>query len=108
MALTITGVYAFPRVTTGGIKQRIVDILWDNAYPAGGEPLSAADLGMAGILGVQPITTTSNGYVVDYDLTNSKLRAWQSDTDGADAPMEDNSTAGALNTITTRCLVWGY
>jgi len=107
MGLTITNVKSWPRVSTGGIKQRVVDILWDNAYPAGGESLTAANLGMNVILGVIPILVTSNGYVVDYDYTNSKLRAWENNTDGADAVMQDDSTAGSLDTIVTRLLVIG-
>lgn len=108
MALTITVVKSWPRVVTGGVVQKIVDILWDNAYPAGGESLTASDLGLRGVLAVKAVGVTSNGYVVDYDYTNSKLRAWENNTDGADAAMQDDSTANSLNTITSRLLVIGY
>lgn len=108
MALTITVLKSWPRVVTGGVVQKVVDILWDNAYPANGESLTAADLNLRGILAVKAEEVTSNGYVIDFDYTNLKLRAWENNTDGADAAMQDDATGGSLNTIHTRLLVIGY
>ena len=104
MAITAATVKSFPRVTTGGVKEKIVDITWDGAYAAGGEALTAATLGFTGVLYAFAVPTS--GYLITYDITNALLKAWECNSDAADGPFQDCSGAGPA--AVTRMYVVGW
>ena len=90
MALTLANL----TFNTSGSKRTVIGtIAFDASYPTGGESLTAANLGLGTIdqLRVFP----KNGYVFEYDYTNSKLLAYsQGITTGATGAAD--STSGAL------------
>ena len=58
----------------GNVRQTIAAVNFGTSYPTGGEPLSARNfaLGVVDNLQVFP----KNGYMFEYDYTNSKLKAY--------------------------------
>ena len=72
MALTRTLVRQFVK---RGMRERWWDVTFDSSYPAGGESLTAANLG----LHVAQFVNASgpSGYTFPYDHTNSKLMAFR-------------------------------
>lgn len=92
MALTVS---IRRRNVIGNRRETIADVTFDNSYPAGGESLTAADLGLAVLDHVEaPVST--GGYVTAYDYANSKLLALQqtdpADAGGADVPLTEVSS----------------
>jgi len=58
----------------GNIRQTIATINFDSSYPTGGEPLSARNLALGVVDNLQVFP--KNGYIFEYDYTNSKLKAY--------------------------------
>lgn len=85
----------------GDVCERTGSIAFDSSYPTGGESLTAADLGLDSILFARFEPTS--GYLFNYDLGNSKVLAWYSDSDGvADGPLAqvpDTTDLAALTTV---------
>lgn len=69
MGLTITKIR---RVNAGSCKVGVFDVDFDSSYPAGGESLTAANLGFNTVDLV--ICAPKSGFSFDYDYTNSKLK----------------------------------
>lgn len=94
MALTLSKVDAW---VSGNKKVRVYDITFDSSYPAGGEPLTASDVGLKKIIYASHGTArnaTTGALPVTYDYTNSKLIAWYGDNNNAaDGPLIENATA---------------
>lgn len=85
----------------------IVDVTFDSAYPAGGESLTAADLGLNKIEYVSD-GVTDTGYVTRYNYSTSKLQAFDSDySTSTDGPLQETGTTN-LSTSDVRVLVIGY
>lgn len=78
MAATVTRV-AGP-FSTGDRYKTVSNVALDNSYPAGGYPLTPAQLGFAST--TDPEFTVecdnANGWTTTYDYTNQKLRLWTS------------------------------
>lgn len=88
----------------GDRKEAIVDFTFDNSYPAGGEALTAATLGLGLELdyvssGVAVKGDGTLAVIVAYDYTNAKLQAFKSNT--AANPQEVADT-GDLSTYKVR------
>lgn len=90
MALTLTRI----RGTIVGSKRvSVYDVDFDASYPAGGESLTAANLGLHAIDLV--LASPDSGLLFQYDYANSKLLAYeQGFTTGSTAAAD--STSGAL------------
>lgn len=72
MALSVT---ILERTKVGRLRKNVVRVTFDSSYPAGGESLTAARLGLTKVVHVSP--AEPSGYEGEYDLTNSKLKAFQ-------------------------------
>lgn len=68
----------------GGMDCRLVDCLFDNSYPTGGEPLSGAEVGLNTILAMIDVNAGSgNGsYRFNYNATTGKILAYRSGAGG--------------------------
>lgn len=107
MGLTVADVN--PRSTDlfGLHKVRFVTVAFDSSYPTGGESLTAANLGLAGIVHVQ--AGSAGGYVFEYDHTNKKLKAFMGDNNNAaDGPLIEVADTTDLSAVTCRAVVYGY
>lgn len=112
MALTITDTDAGPpQAIAGGragYKSVIKTITFDNSYPAGGETLTAGDLGLSTLLYID--ASPDDGYVVAYDYGTGKLKAYGSDS-GADGPLIEPSSFGTpvtdLSAVVSRVFAIG-
>lgn len=98
------------RGAAGDLFFRIVDITLDNSYPAGGYPLTAAQLGLGAngvIYLVDPCTVSkTGGWLVGWDFTNSKLQVF--DGSGvASAVMHEIAAATSLAAVVVRAFVCG-
>lgn len=104
MVLTITNV---KKGIAGDLKYSILTVDFDASYPTGGEPLTAADLGMTVAHRVEAQSTS--GYVFEYDHANAKLLAYYVDNNGAsDSAMIQVPNTTDLATLTgVRVIVWG-
>lgn len=111
MSVTVTKVATN---VSGRIRERIVDVLMDSSYPTGGEPLTATDLGLKTVLTVNAVQKTvgTSIRIFQYDLTNSKLLAFQQKdpaaAGGADIPLPEVADTTSLSTITVRVTARGY
>lgn len=75
MAVTVAEVER--RQSLGNYLEKIVDVTFDNSYATNGEPLAAADVGLATILAVlAPIVQGAVVRHVAYDVANAKLLAY--------------------------------
>lgn len=54
------------------LHQNIAEITFDNSYPTGGEPVTAAQLGVRSIDMV--MLSNGGGYLAEYDYTNNKIK----------------------------------
>ncbi len=96
-----------PKVTTGPIHADHLSFAGDGAYPGGGttdfEGKFQAALALAGkgspgreVLGI--IQVDSSGYVLRYDKANDKLMVFEANSDSADGPLQESSTANLSGT----------
>lgn len=77
MAVTPTRV-VIPTVP-GADRFTVTDVLYDNSYPTGGEPLTASDLGLTFVtFAISTVKVAGTGSVtsVFYDIANAKLIAY--------------------------------
>lgn len=79
----------------GRRRIREVDVTWDSAYVRGGEALTPADLGLAVIESIVPVTPNPD-VVVAYDATNSKLKAFRRNSPvGVTRTIDDDDDAAS-------------
>tara|TARA_R100000084_G_scaffold105454_1_gene62892 strand:- start:92 stop:415 length:324 start_codon:yes stop_codon:yes gene_type:complete len=106
MALTITnpGTSRDVQGVMGDIRYTIKDITFDDSYPSNGEAITAADFGLEEIF-IVLISQKSDGYVTQFDYSNSKFEIYEAGADGA-ALDELGNTADASG-IAIRCLILG-
>lgn len=77
MALALTDVYDG---VVGDRRKVVKSVAFDSSYPTGGESLTAADFGLTVIDYVLP--SFSVGFSLEYDKSNSKLKAFYTNADG--------------------------
>lgn len=95
MALTAT---VRRKDTLGNSFRAIVaELTFDSSYPTGGENLTPAQLGLSRVEVFFP--EQGSGYTIQYDRTNSKLKAFSAGAEVA------NGTD--LSTVVVRALVLG-
>ncbi|WP_457556326.1 hypothetical protein [Candidatus Pyrohabitans sp.] len=92
----------------GTMKVVIAEIAFDTSYPAGGEPLTASDLGLTKIdhISIEP----KSGYIFEYDYANSKVKAYYADYAAASAgPLIEVPDLTDLSAVTgVRVMAYGY
>ena len=108
MALTFLKSREVPK-KKGGPELRFIDITFDDSYPTGGEAITAANIGFTTIYAVFP-PASLGGCVLEWDKTNSKIKAWYADYDatGDGILIELANTSDVLDGLIARCLVYGY
>lgn len=87
----------------GNQRKTITDVVMDNSYPTGGEPLTAAQLGLQLVQDAEceVVARGANGPVsANYDIANAKLKALSAT--GEVANLTDLSAA------TVRVVAYGY
>lgn len=105
MALTFTPV-SEGKWVDGNKDVRLYDVTFDDNYPAGGEAVTAANFGLTKIVDIPPAIST-NGYIVNFIVSTSKLKVWNLDYSTAtDGPLQENATAD-LSGETVRLRVVG-
>lgn len=69
--------------TPGTFRETVYDVTLDNSYPTGGEAISAKDVGLSSIYGMEVIgvstvagTAPTTGYTFQWDFKNGKLQAF--------------------------------
>lgn len=87
----------------GALRMTITDVALDSSYPSGGEPLTAANLGLAEVFVAIPTlktaaTSTVNQTQAYYDVANSKLVVYD------ETPAE---VTGDLDGIVYRVVAFG-
>lgn len=104
MALTVTSI---DKTKAGRLRLNIVKVTFDSSYPTGGEALTAAQLGLNKVVHVAP--APASGYVGEYDLTNSKLKAYYGDNNNAsDGPLIEVPNTTDLSAVVMYLVVIGY
>lgn len=100
MGLTLTRIKG---AAIGNLKLRIVDATYDASYAAGGESLTADDLGCDPVF---VLAEPTDGYVFEYDKGASKLMAFFSDNNAvADGVLIEAS--GDLSSVVVRLMAIG-
>jgi len=103
MALTLT---VKDRTVFGNKRIVIVDVDFDSSYPSGGETLNASDLGLSSIDFVSP-PSSKDGYLFDYDYTNSKLKVFYPVKEVADTLVIDAGTTTVTSTAANGDIISG-
>src|SRR5215210_8659798 len=98
MAAVFTRAKAYPAA-----NMTITDLTADGSYPANGYPVTARDLGLRSIDSVQAYERTVQGNVAQFDVTNSKLKIFQ--TGAALSGLLSEAIAGDLSTANVFRLV---
>lgn len=110
MALTLTSPSPLADDVWGRLRVAIRTVTFDDSYPTGGESLTAADVGMAEIVGVIVLPDHSPAYSVTYDYANGKLvvSGVQQDADAATTdPFDEEDDTADLDTLVCRVIVLG-
>lgn len=111
MALTIATVAGADHVA-GNKRVKVRTVTFDSSYPTGGEPLTAADVGLKKLTQVIPHGPARNtagtlAVNVAYDYTNSKLFAYE--TAGTVAtPHAEVGNTESLDTYAVRVTFVGH
>jgi hypothetical protein len=88
---------------------RVVDVLMDGSYPAGGYPLSPQQLGL-GLNGqvflVLGDMSKTGGWDIAYDYTNAKLQVFDG-SGAASSAAHETAAATVLTGVTARLMVFG-
>ena len=106
MALTISNP-SNARDTTGvpgDMKYVIKTITFDSSYPTGGEAIASTEVGLESIALVL-ISPDHNGYVAQFDYTNSKISLWEAGADGA--ALDEFASTGDASAVVVRAIFYG-
>jgi hypothetical protein len=111
VALTLTAV-AGGNVAFANKRMRVFDVTFDASYPTGGEPLTAANVGLKKIEQAIPHGSARNtagtlSVKVAYDYTTQKLFAYETAGTVSTPDAEVGSTE-SLATYTVRMTFIGY
>lgn len=101
------------KVLQGPIRADRLTFAGDGAYPAGGtvaftdfykDALAAADASSPGREILAIVQVDVSGYVLRYDDANDKLMVFEANSDAADGPLQESSTAN-LSGVTFSVIV---
>ena len=87
------------RDVAGSQFLRVVDITLDNSYPTGGWALAVKSLGLGtnGVIKFLEVPGSEDGYILQYDEVNTKLKVFQGDNANAAAgPATELPNASAV------------
>lgn len=98
---TITRIAKF---VPGATREVIFDLQMGTSYPTGGEPLTAAQIGLDDIYFLE--AAAALGTVLEYNHSTGKIKAWRQGA-AANAVMNEVANATNLSTITARCRAIG-
>lgn len=102
--LVVLDLDAGPPSPVVGAQTKLADVVkgitFDASYPTGGEPLTAASLGLASVL--MAMVQPAAGYAFVYDITNSKVLAYRGA--GTGAVLAEETAATDLSAVGTR--IW--
>lgn len=99
MAATVAQVTE-PRNVGGGLLETISTVTMDSSYVTGGESVTANQLKLGTV--IHASVGCNAGYVGEYDITNSKLKAYWVDTSTDGAPLAEVATTTDLALIVFR------
>ena len=88
----------------GGFRSGYVDITLDAVYPVGGWPVTAANFVLSTLHNLM-MPGSRNGFVLEFDHVNSKIKAYQ-EADTAAAMKEID--AADLTTVVVRAFYEGW
>lgn len=107
MGLTVVDTDAAPPSPVVGARTRLADVVktvtFDSSYPTGGEPLAPASLGLASVLFA--VCNPAGGYIFEYDIANSKLKAYRGGA--ANVVLAEETAATDLSAVSTRIFARG-
>jgi hypothetical protein len=99
------------RGAAGDLFFRIVDVTLDGNYPAGGYPLTPAQLGLGAsgrVFMVDAATvSTTGGWLTGWDYVNGKLQVFDG-SGAASAAMHEVAAATVLTGVVVRVFVMGF
>jgi len=101
MSVTVSIPATSEPLSTGNTKLTVRDVVFDSGYPTGGEPLTAADLGLSQVIAAcatVKVAGTGSVTAVYYDIPTAKLLAY---TAAAEAGAVD------LSAVTAQVLAFG-
>lgn len=116
MAITVTEIFNTGHDNrslggAGSVHMGVYSVAMDDSYPTGGEALDFTSSSVASpVFSAQYIATAfpASGFVPEYDLDNSKLKAFYADYDGsADGALIECANATDLDGVTFIVLVIG-
>jgi len=109
MALVFTLDSGFP-VRLGKRKVCVGSVAWDNSYPAGGEPVTLANVNFVTTLDSIQLVGLAGGYVSDFDKANMKILMYMGDYDNAnDGPLVVCNDTRDLSALTAaRFIAYGW
>ena len=96
------------------LKAYTVDVTFDSSYATGGETLDTDTIGKGfnEIIAITPqisADAVNYGYIVAYDRTNSKLKAFYCDSDYAsERPLKEVPNGTDLSGVTVTLVILGY
>lgn len=77
--MAVTNARKFNPSIVASERATVTEVTFDSSYPTGGEPLTAADLGLTKVdFAIATLKTAGTGSVTQvwYDIANSKLMAF--------------------------------
>ena len=90
------------------LRANLVDFTWDATYPAGGEAVTANQLGLGTILAVIPLGSPA-GCTYEWDSTDSKIKVYWADYDAvADGALVELTDVDLLDGVVLPLLAIGY
>lgn len=97
-------------ISVGNRKESVGTITFDSAYVSGGESLTAANVGLQKIEHIS-FNQGEDGYVFEYDYTNSKVKAYVTkdpgDAGGADIVLQEAGVID-LSSVVVKFRALGY
>ena len=107
MSLTFTARDDIPRGLP--VVWKLVDVTMDTDYPDGGWAITAANVGLRGIIAVIPLGQ-EDGFIPCWDRSAGKLKMFEDNYDlGANGPLDQCAVGeDALASKIVTCLVVGW
>lgn len=96
------------RGAAGDLFYRVVDITMDNAYPSGGWPIAAKDVGFGtnGVILLVHAMGMTSGRLLEWDQTNKKFMVRDA-SGAANAATPEITTVTQMNGLVARVIAWG-
>ncbi|MGH9266731.1 MAG: hypothetical protein ACRD0D_00985 [Acidimicrobiales bacterium] len=100
MAVSITNLSVF---VAGSKRMAVATVTFDSSYPTGGEPVTAANLGLAtldALFAADAVNATPANLTVRFDRTNAKLLVFRTGLlNAAGEQVPDTTDLSAFSTV---------